>query len=272
MPTRNAEAFVAETLKSLAAQTYPHIEVVISDDASTDQTVAVCQRIVSSDRRFRILRQNDRRGWVGNANLLLGVAQGDYCFFAFHDDPLKPTFVARLVEALETNTDAVLAFTDVYSRDKVDRYRELEGVSNRVERARRVIHRRGPWWIPSHGLFRSTAARRVGGLRRHLGGEFKADWPWLLHLALLGEFVRVPEPLIRKSWRRDSLSAKWRREASLRQSAGVLLACAGEVYRAGPSLTEQVQIQGELALLGIAQLARSRRFPWLNGRNPSKPS
>jgi len=262
MPTWNAESFVAETLRALAAQTYPNIEIVISDDASTDQTVSVCKEVVSGDRRFRIFRQNDRRGWIGNTNLLLGLAQGDYCFFAFHDDPLEPTYVARLVEALETNTDAVLAFPDVYSRDKVDSYCELAGVSDRVERARRIIHKRGLWWIPNHGLFRSTAVKRVGGLRCHPGGEYQADWPWLLHLALLGEFVRVPDPLIRKSWRRESLSTEWRRKSSLRKSAGVLLACAREVCRARLSLADQVRIQGELALLGIGQLARSRRLPW----------
>ena len=32
----------------------------------------------------------------------------------------------------------------------------------------------------------------------HLAGEYKADWPWLLQLALLGEFIHIPEPLIRK--------------------------------------------------------------------------
>jgi glycosyltransferase involved in cell wall biosynthesis len=288
LPTWNAESFVGETLRSLAAQTYPNLEILISDDASTDQTVAVCERLVSSDRRFRIIRQRStRRGWLENSNLLLNAAKGDYLFFAFHDDLLQPTYVARLVEALETNAEAVLAFTDIYhdpsllygrtkngtaklridddgSCEQIDCYCELEGVSSRVERARRILHKRGLWWIPHNGLFRSTAVRRVGGMRRHLGGDYKADWPWLLHFSLLGEFVRVPEPLLLKSWRSDSVSARWVRESSMWKSAAVLLACAREVCLARLSLMEQVQIQGSLAFLWASQFACSQRLPWRN--------
>ncbi len=48
-----------------------------------------------------MIRQPVRLGWIGNANALLRAAAGDYVFFAFHDDPLQPDYVERLVDALE---------------------------------------------------------------------------------------------------------------------------------------------------------------------------
>lgn len=268
MPAWNAEAFVRPTLESLAAQTYPNLEVLISDDASDDGTAAICERFAASDSRFHVVRQPRRLGWVGNTNFLLGAARGDYGFFAFHDDPLRPSYVARLVEALEPRPAAVLAFSDILSRGRVDTYAALDGVGDRLERARRVLRMQGPWWIPNRGLFRMRVARDIGGMRRHLAGEYKADWPWLLALALRGEFVRVAEPLIHKVWRDESLSAGWNRRLRPWPAASVMLACAREVRLARPPLGEELQMHGELIRFGVLTLgavlrhghrARSRR-------------
>ena len=157
MPAWNASLFIRETLEALSAQTYPAFEVLVSDDASDDGTAEICERFAAGDRRFRVIRQPRRRGWIGNTNVLLaaaGAAQADYCFFAFHDDPPRPTYVARLVEALHRHPGAVLAFSDVLSRDGVDAYVELDGIPDRLERACRVLRLQGHCWIPNRGLFR----------------------------------------------------------------------------------------------------------------------
>jgi glycosyltransferase involved in cell wall biosynthesis len=254
MPAWNAAAFIGDTLEALAAQTYPALKVLISDDASDDGTAEICERFAAGDSRFRVIRQTRRLGWIGNSNVLLKAARGEYGFFAFHDDPPRPTYVASLVEALDRRPAAVLAFSDVLSRDRVDSYAELEGVSDRLERARRLLRMQGRWWIPNRGLFRLSAARAVGGMRRHLAGEYKADWPWLLALSLRGEFVRVPEPLIRKVWRDDSLSAGWNRRLRLWRAASVVAACAREVRRARPPLSEELRMHCELVRFGVGTL------------------
>ena len=257
MPTWNAESFVERTLESLGAQTYPNLHILISDDASTDRTREICTRFAASHPRCRFLQQEVRRGWAGNVTNLIGVAEGDFFFFAFHDDPLQPSYVSRLIEALMANPRAVLAFTDVAVGPHTRSYLELEGVGGRVERATRLIWKKGDWWIPNRGLFRATAGKRIGGVRRHLGGEYSADWPWLLHLALLGEFVRVPEPLVRKEWRRDGVSYSWR--GTLRQKFGVSLSCMREVRRAGLALSEELAIHKEIVAHGLSALRTSAR-------------
>ena len=65
------------------------------------------------------------------------------------------------------------------------------------------------WWVPNRGLFRAEAFRRIGGIKPNDCGEYSADWTWLLHMALLGDFVRVPELLCRKYYMAGSLSKQW---------------------------------------------------------------
>ncbi|MGC1816471.1 MAG: glycosyltransferase family 2 protein [Casimicrobiaceae bacterium] len=264
MPTWNAESFLEQTLESLAAQTYPHLDILISDDASTDRTPEICARFAANHPRCRLMRQELRRGWTGNVTRLLQVAEGDYLFFAFHDDPLSPTYVERLVEALWANPRAVLAFSDIATGGETRSYRELEGVDERVERGRRMIWKNGAWWIPNRGLFRADAGKRVGGVYRHSGGEYSADWPWLLHLALLGEFVRVPEPLVRKAWRKEGLSHSWR--GTLRQKLGVTLSCMREVRRAGLRASEEFALHREIVVHGLAALRADAREAGPRGR------
>ena len=255
IPTWNAETFIEPTLASLAAQTYPHLDILISDDASTDRTPEICERFAASHPRCRMMRQEARRGWTGNVTELLHVAEGDFFFFAFHDDPLSPTYVERLVEALTANPRAVLAFSDVAVGTGTRSYLELERVDERVERGKRMIWKNGDWWIPNRGLFRAAAGKRIGGVHRHWGGEYSADWPWLLHLALLGEFVRVPEPLVRKDWRKEGLSHSWR--GTLRQKLGVTLSCMREIQRAGLPAPEELALHKEIVVHGLSALRGS---------------
>jgi glycosyltransferase involved in cell wall biosynthesis len=257
MPAWNAEQFIVPVLESLAAQTYPNLQVLISDDASTDRTAAICEEFVARHPNFRLIRQPRNLGWIGNVNALLSAADGKYFFFAFHDDWPMPAYVERLVDALESNPRAVLSFSDMLRRgatarqvvDDIKVYLDLEGITNRVERGVRVARRQGkpPSYlvmVANRGLFRASAARQVSGMRRHIAGEFGADWPWLLSLSLVGEFVRVPEVLVEKRYRPGSLSATFKHSAW--QWLGLYLGCVREIRRAKLPLAEELMIYREL--------------------------
>jgi len=96
IPTWKAAGFLARTLDTLAAQTCPGLEFLISDDASPDDTAAICERRVAEDGRFRLIRQPVNLGWVGNVNALLreaaSVGRAEYLLFAFQDDLPEPTY------------------------------------------------------------------------------------------------------------------------------------------------------------------------------------
>ena len=259
VPAWNAESFIERTLESLARQTYSNLHVLISDDASTDATADICQRFVDTDSRFELLRQPENLGWVGNSNALLRAARADYLLFAFHDDVLLPEYISRCVAALEANPSAVVAHSDMvtYFQDhepEIGRYTRLEGVTSRVERAKWVLWRQDHWFAPNRGVFRSEAAERIGGLKRHLAGEFSADWPWLVHMALLGESIRVPEVLVEKYYQKASLSRTWNH--GLRHQLGAALSCAREIHNAHLTAKESLRLYATITLRCVSMVRR----------------
>ena len=265
VPTWKAAAFIGRTLDALAAQDCPGLGILISDDASPDDTAARCERFAAGDVRFRVIRQERNRGWVGNVNALLAEAHGtgaEYLLFAFQDDLPEPGYVTRCAAALDADPGAVMAYSDIVlvhqdGRREEKRYTSLDGVADRLERGRRVARQEGSWWIPNRGVFRASAARSIGGLRRHAAGEFSADWPWLFEMSLLGSFARVPEPLVTKFYLPDSLSRGW--DFGARSWAAVTASAMGALSRQDLSARERIVLSGELARFALGRFQRSAR-------------
>lgn len=215
LPSWNAEAFIRETLACLDAQTWPALEVLVGDDASTDGTPEILRAWAEGRPGVTLILRDRNLGWVGNCNDLMARARGEYLFFAFHDDLIEPTYVEKLVGALEADPGASLAFSKM-------RWVQLDGSEGVVDgkgtgrqgtpyrRAARMISFWADWWTPNRGVFRASAYRRIGGMKRNAAGEFSADFPWLLHLAIIGRFVLVPEVLCTKVMRKQSLSLRWK--------------------------------------------------------------
>jgi glycosyltransferase involved in cell wall biosynthesis len=205
VPTANAERFVTETLQSLAAQDYPNLEIMIFDDASTDATWAICRSFADADARFHVVRHASPLGWPGIVNALLESVDGEYAFFAPHDDLFERSYVRRMVESLELRSDAVLAFSQTLRFDDMGP-RELRTGALSARPGGRI--RRGLRYIlmtlekdraiPFRGVARISALRQVGGLRITDTVVFSADVRWLFRLNLIGPFVLVPETLCRK--------------------------------------------------------------------------
>lgn len=223
VPAYNSAEFITNTLQSLAEQTWPDLEVIIGDDCSTDETLEVVRRFAAEHPNVTVLARQQNLGWIGNSNDLMSRATGELMFFAFHDDVIATDYVEKMVRALSTDPTAILAFSDlelvhVHGSRQLVTYPALDGVRNPVMRGLAMAHRQGNWWAAIHGVFRRTAFDRTGGLAPHEAGEKSADWPWMLALALMGPFVRVPEVLCFKTYKASSLSLSWERGAEYRRA------------------------------------------------------
>lgn len=95
VPVYNGVPYLQEALDSLRAQTYEAIEIVISDNASTDGTEALCRALAAEDPRIRYHRSERNRGLVWNHRNALALARGEYFMFAPYDDHFAPTYVER---------------------------------------------------------------------------------------------------------------------------------------------------------------------------------
>jgi glycosyltransferase involved in cell wall biosynthesis len=107
VPAYNAARYLPELCQSIQAQTYPHYEVLIGDDGSTDNTASVLAPFLQ-DSRFRLLRWRQNRGVSLGCEVLLSSLNGEYWAWSGADDLYYPSFLEKRVELLEANPQACL--------------------------------------------------------------------------------------------------------------------------------------------------------------------
>lgn len=113
VPTYNGERFIQATLQSILAQDYRPLEVVIGDDHSQDQTLAICEAFQAAvvDPAFTIkILSHDRLGLAGNWNFCVANSTGDYLKFLLQDDLLLPDCISDLVGLARKDEEIGLVF------------------------------------------------------------------------------------------------------------------------------------------------------------------
>jgi len=100
VPVFNRARYIADCIQSALGQDYPSLEVVVSDNASTDGSWEICEGIAAEDDRVRLFRNDINIGPVANWKRGIAEARGSYCKLLFSDDLLRPGCVRQLVEAM----------------------------------------------------------------------------------------------------------------------------------------------------------------------------
>lgn len=116
IPVYNAAKYLPQMAESLLGQDWENLQILFSDDGSTDESVQILTRLAERDRRITVVIEEN--GGVSAArNRALALADGDYIGFTDADDILKPDYVCRLAEALEqTGADmACCGFDRIYA-------------------------------------------------------------------------------------------------------------------------------------------------------------
>lgn len=108
IPTYNRESTVARAIESVLAQDYPNIELIISDNASTDGTQSICEKYAVSSPRVKYLRQRLNGGPTANFIEVFSRSSGTFFMWLADDDWLDPCYVSRCAEALQENQELVL--------------------------------------------------------------------------------------------------------------------------------------------------------------------
>ncbi|MEG3924720.1 MULTISPECIES: glycosyltransferase family 2 protein [unclassified Microcoleus] len=99
IPAYNAEPFIEETLKSVLAQTYPAIEVLVVDDGSQDRTPEIVEKISQKDARVQLLKQQNA-GVAAARNLGIQQSRGEYIAPIDADDIWYPENIEKQVECM----------------------------------------------------------------------------------------------------------------------------------------------------------------------------
>lgn len=109
VPTYNGARFLDETLLSIRRQTHRNLEIIIRDDASTDDSVRIAQQNAAEDSRIRVERASVNAGGIENYIALAKSAGGGYLKYCNQDDLLDPTCVETLLGALDRHPNVTLA-------------------------------------------------------------------------------------------------------------------------------------------------------------------
>jgi glycosyltransferase involved in cell wall biosynthesis len=201
LPVYNGERFLEETLASLLGQTFRDLDLVISDNGSTDRTPEICRAAVARDSRVRYHREEVNRGAAWNYNRVAALATGEYFKWAAHDDLITPDYIARCVEILDRDPGLVLCHADDQDIDDtgahVDRRRfshipSSERASSPFphDRFRKLI-RLDHDCEYVFGLIRLSVLRRTALIQSYTD----SDRTLLGELALYGRFHEIPERL-----------------------------------------------------------------------------
>lgn len=120
IPTYNAEATIGATLRSILAQTYTNLAILVVDNQSTDGTLGVVQSF--DDPRITVHRNSINLGGEGNFNRCIELANGKYTAIYHADDIYEPEMVAAQVEFLESHPQASAVFTEAALIDQSDNF------------------------------------------------------------------------------------------------------------------------------------------------------
>jgi len=195
LPVYNGQDFLREAIASVLNQSYQDFELIIRDNASTDQTAAICRDFASRDQRIRYLRNESNVGAGPNFNGIVSHARGKYFKWLAHDDVLAPKFLARCVDVLESDPTAVLACPRVRFIDAQGKAMDNYATPFRTDDPNCVV--RFGEMLRGHRCFEVFGLIRLGELRRTrlIGNYNHGDGVLLAHLALLGRFAEIPEDL-----------------------------------------------------------------------------
>ncbi len=194
VPVYNGEATIRAAIDSLLAQTYKHIEIVISDNCSNDRTRDICLEYAAADRRVKYSRTESNVGMANNVRRVLQLAQGELFTWTCADDIRPINAIEVLVRTLEDTPEAVMAHGPVIATTGLEE-RELSNAmvlstsspAQRVGKFATYLQHNSMLY----GLYKTAVARKVV-----FTGRYGMDYLFCLQMSFLGPVAYTAAPMI----------------------------------------------------------------------------
>ena len=207
LPNYNHARFIGKSLNALAAQTRPPDEIIVIDDASTDDSIAVIESFGDTLPQLQLLRNERNMGVNHTLNRGFGEARGSHILSSAADDWIEPDFVARMSEAVARYPEGRICVSDYVQYFEADQRLVHHQSDSDLSSWYAADHPqyfapdafgrlldRGFVWLPVNAsLIERSALLAIGGFDPHL--RWHADWFAIYTLAFRYGFTIVPEPL-----------------------------------------------------------------------------
>lgn len=220
MPVYNGEKFLRGALEALLNQTFGDFELIVSDNASTDATQAICCEYAARDSRIRYIRQPENRGGLWNFDFVLQEARGTYFLWAAVDDLWSPDFLEALRACLEAHPEAVGAQGEYVRIDAGGTPIAPVTANHEMENASRLgriltLARQRTTNIYIYGLYRTAVLQRIRLKPLPFTRKYaqSAEYPILYYLAAAGP--TLTERKARFSYRHHAVQESNRKHSLL---------------------------------------------------------
>jgi len=222
IPAYNEERHIGVALQALAQQTYPHFQVTIHDNASTDRTQDICREFAEKDPRFT-LRVNARNiGRELNSQRCLFYTEHEFFMMRSANDAITPDCLEKLVAVMQADPQASLVYAGAELIDNdgqvlgtVPENALYETDVRDIFRSAQIVMGLYTYSMPIYGLMRTSALSKCR-LRPYNYGN---DHINICEMALYGNIRCVKEPLFK--FRFKGPSANWYEDVSRYAAAQV---------------------------------------------------
>ncbi|MGF1568125.1 MAG: glycosyltransferase family 2 protein [Nodosilinea sp.] len=206
MPVYNGGKHISETIESILNQSFADFRLLISDNASTDNTEDVCRHYAESDPRVVYHRQAHNLGMAPNFNYVFRPEGSPYFKWAAHDDILKPDYLQHCIDLLDKDASLALAHCPTLRIDdnshELGTYRDLGLQGDRIrERFWRIM-----WTINIYEIYAVMRSDYVAKTKL-AGSYFGSERNILADLLLQGNIGYLDEALFARRDHEGSLTA-----------------------------------------------------------------
>ncbi|WP_428937695.1 glycosyltransferase family 2 protein [Fontivita pretiosa] len=222
VPVFNGQKYLRFTLDSLLAQTFSDIEIIVTDNCSTDATPQIVAEYAARDPRIRYIRNPTNLGPARNYRVSMDLARGEYFKWNPADDVCAPDFIEKCVKVLDADPSVVMVYPrtnlidaqgQVFAQYDYERDFDHPSPAVRLWRMMTVDHRvHGGHEL--YGVIRTAELRKTPGMLSHVRG----DSVLLARFALLGRLRRIEEYLFFNRDHSDR-SSKYQDRAHVRQGS-----------------------------------------------------
>lgn len=198
IPVYNGERFLVEAIDSVLSQTFADFELIILDNCSTDSSFDIAKNYAEKDQRVRVIRNSENIGMVGNWNLAVLEATGDFIKLLCADDQIEPSHLQDFVEIFQShpNVTLVTAIERFIGDSEVEKdpsyYPATGDIEGRWAQNHLLTHRN---WVgcPSSVMFRRDSLRV--GIFNMMWKDYLTDFDLWLRILSSGDLYVIPRVL-----------------------------------------------------------------------------
>jgi glycosyltransferase involved in cell wall biosynthesis len=259
MAAFNAEAFIAEAIESVLAQSFPDFELIISDDGSTDATRQIAGAFADRDpERIQVVSSELNQGKPFALNRALAVRRGELIAWLDGDDVMLPDKLARQVAALDSDAEAVGCTHDaeMFDSDSGRIIGRFSQVANGAPLRSGAIEM---WFDPTYKMLPSATMIRSlhcppDGFNEQL--SFTNDWLFDIEVFRAGRCIAIDDVLVRYRRHADNFTTRAELSGAALEEGLMTMAIVTARY---PELARRARTMSTAILLGEARRRATRR-------------